>query len=79
MVWLVAKCQSESTTDETVADSYTEENSDLGIVNDDTPIYGDESLSSAPGVETVCVFPKNSGKGMYDDARSAVNWLNFSS
>ncbi|KMT01452.1 hypothetical protein BVRB_9g214590 [Beta vulgaris subsp. vulgaris] len=58
----VAKCQSESTTDETVADSYTEENSDLGIVNDDTPIYGDESLSSAPGVETVCVFPKNSGK-----------------
>ncbi|CAO2815556.1 unnamed protein product [Amaranthus hypochondriacus] len=59
----VAKCQSDSTPEtETVVDSSTDESSDLGIVNDDTQIYGDGSLVSAPGVETVCVFPKNSGK-----------------
>ena len=48
---------------ETAAYLSTEESSDLGIVDDDTQHYGDERLISAPGVETVCVFPKNSGKG----------------
>ncbi|CAO2813813.1 unnamed protein product [Amaranthus hypochondriacus] len=59
----VAKCQSDSTPEtETAADLSTEESSDLGMVNDDTQHYGGESLISAPGVETVCVFPKNIGK-----------------
>uniref|UniRef100_A0A7C9DWG6 Translocon-associated protein subunit alpha n=1 Tax=Opuntia streptacantha TaxID=393608 RepID=A0A7C9DWG6_OPUST len=56
----VARSQSEAEADVEVAD--TVQNSDLGIVNDDTQIYGDESFSPAPGVETVCVFPKNGGK-----------------
>jgi len=60
-IWLVARCQSEAEAETEVAGS-TEESSDLGIVNDDTQIYGDDSFSPAPGVETVCVFPKNSGK-----------------
>ncbi|XP_021775890.1 translocon-associated protein subunit alpha-like [Chenopodium quinoa] len=57
----VARCQSEPT-DDPIGDSIAEEMSDLGVVNDDTQVYGDESLSSAPGVETAYVFPKNSGK-----------------
>ncbi|KAL2937201.1 Translocon-associated protein subunit alpha [Bienertia sinuspersici] len=57
----VAKCQSDSEA-ENVADTTTEENSDLGIVNDDTHNYSDETLTVAPGIETACVFPKNSGK-----------------
>ncbi|KAF2928499.1 hypothetical protein DAI22_06g282900 [Oryza sativa Japonica Group] len=35
---------------------------DLGIVSDDTQVSSDGPLSPAPGVETVCVFPKNAGK-----------------
>uniref|UniRef100_A0A453SHI9 Uncharacterized protein n=1 Tax=Aegilops tauschii subsp. strangulata TaxID=200361 RepID=A0A453SHI9_AEGTS len=31
-------------------------------VGDDTPVSSEEPLSPAPGVETVCVFPKNAGK-----------------
>ncbi|KNA13907.1 hypothetical protein SOVF_111950 [Spinacia oleracea] len=57
----VAMCQSESS-DDTIGDSVAEEMSNLGIVNDDTQVYGDESLSSSPGVETACVFPNNIGK-----------------
>lgn len=57
-------CQSESS-DDTIGDSVAEEMSNLGIVNDDTQVYGDESLSSSPGVETACVFPNNIGKGMH--------------
>ncbi|XP_042498903.1 translocon-associated protein subunit alpha-like isoform X2 [Macadamia integrifolia] len=35
---------------------------DLGIVSDDVHDYGDRSFSPAPGIETVCVFPKNAAK-----------------
>jgi translocon-associated protein subunit alpha len=38
------------------------ENADLGYVGDDTPVSSDAPLTPAPGVETVCVFPKNAGK-----------------
>lgn len=48
------------------------------MVNDDTQHYGGESLISAPGVETVCVFPKNIGKGM-EYCLIGYNSLNFSS
>lgn len=38
---------------------------DLGYVGDDTPVSSEEPLSPAPGVETVCVFPKNAGKSKF--------------
>ncbi|KAK7258090.1 hypothetical protein RIF29_32532 [Crotalaria pallida] len=54
----VARCQSDS--DEGV--EATDEGSDIGIVGDDVQDYGDESFSSAPGIETITVFPKNSAR-----------------
>lgn len=39
-----------------------EEVSDLGIVGEDTQYFGDGSYSPAPGVDTICVFPKNSAR-----------------
>ena len=35
---------------------------DLGIVGEDVQDFGDGSFSPAPGVDTVCVFPKNSAR-----------------
>lgn len=35
---------------------------DLGIVGEDAQDFGDGSFSPAPGMETVCVFPKNPSK-----------------
>ena len=32
---------------------------DLGIVGEDIQDFDDGNFSPAPGVETVCVFPKN--------------------
>lgn len=55
---LVARCESDS--DETV--ETTEEVSDIGIVGDDIQDFGDGSFSSAPGIDTICVFPKNSAR-----------------
>lgn len=40
----------------------TEEGGDLGIVGDDVQDFGGGNFSPAPGVETVCVFPKNPSK-----------------
>jgi len=40
----------------------TEEPSDIGIVGDDAQDYGDETFSSAPGIDTISVFPKNSAR-----------------
>lgn len=57
--WPVVRCESGKDVD--VAEAV--ENGDLGIVGDDVQDYGDVSLSPAPGVETICVFPKNPGKG----------------
>ncbi|KAF3434649.1 hypothetical protein FNV43_RR21734 [Rhamnella rubrinervis] len=56
---LVARGHSDS--DAEVSDS-VEESSDLGIVGEDIQDYGDGSFSPAPGVDTVCLFPKNSAK-----------------
>ncbi|CAK7329549.1 unnamed protein product [Dovyalis caffra] len=55
----VARCQSDS--DAEVADT-AEEVSDLGIVGEDAQDFGDGNFSPAPGVDTVCVFPKNSAR-----------------
>ncbi|WOK95153.1 hypothetical protein Cni_G03860 [Canna indica] len=54
----VVKCQS----DEDVAASEVVEGSDLGIVGDDTQVFGEGILGQAHGVDTVCVFPKNAGR-----------------
>lgn len=43
----------------------TGEAGDLGIVNDDVQDFGSDSFSPAPGIETVCVFPKNPSKGKF--------------
>ncbi|THU73844.1 hypothetical protein C4D60_Mb04t27130 [Musa balbisiana] len=53
----VARCQS----DEDVAATEVVEGSDLGIVGDDTQVF-DGALDPAPGIDTVCVFPKNAAK-----------------
>lgn len=55
----VARCQSDSDVD--VAEA-GEDGGELGIVGDDVPDFGDGSFNPAPGVDTVCVFPKNSAR-----------------
>ncbi|KAI8024499.1 Translocon-associated protein subunit alpha [Camellia lanceoleosa] len=52
----VARCQSDLE-DEVAAGVI--EAGDLGIVGEDVQDFGDGSFSPAPGVETICVFPKN--------------------
>ncbi|KAL3515023.1 hypothetical protein ACH5RR_021925 [Cinchona calisaya] len=63
----------------------SDEVSDLGIVGDDVQDIGGGSFSPAPGVETVCVFPKNPSKlvtageegelliGVQNDGESSLN------
>lgn len=74
----VGRCQSDSEVE-------GEEGSELGIVGEEVQDFGDGSFSPAPGVETVCVFPKNSARlvtageetellvGMKNDVESSVN------
>ncbi|KAK9941659.1 hypothetical protein M0R45_007358 [Rubus argutus] len=82
----VARGQSDSEVDASEsASEVVEENSDLGIVGDDVQDFGDESFSPAPGIDTICVFPKNSAKsvaageqtellvGLKNDGESSLN------
>ncbi|KAL6219157.1 hypothetical protein ACLB2K_012363 [Fragaria x ananassa] len=70
------------------ADSVSEvvgENSDLGTVGDEEQDFVDTSYSPAPGIETICVFPKNKAKtvaageqtellvGLRNDGESSLN------
>ncbi|KAL3843399.1 hypothetical protein ACJIZ3_000802 [Penstemon smallii] len=55
----VARCEPDP--DAEVVES-AEEGGDLGIVGEDIQDFGGGSFSPAPGVETVCVFPKNPSK-----------------
>lgn len=60
----VVRSQSDSDSEadaELVAET-VEEGADVGIVDDDTQDFGVGNYNPAPGVETVCVFPKNSAK-----------------
>ncbi|KAK2665523.1 hypothetical protein Ddye_004097 [Dipteronia dyeriana] len=78
----VARSQSDS---EAGVGETAEDASDLGIVGEEVQDFGDETFSPAPGVETVCIFPKNSARivtageetelivGMKNDAESSVN------
>ncbi|XP_039019280.1 translocon-associated protein subunit alpha-like isoform X1 [Hibiscus syriacus] len=54
----VVRCQSEAEADVREA----VEGGDLGIVGEDVQVFGDFNFGPAPGIETVCVFPKNSAK-----------------
>ncbi|KAH1122392.1 hypothetical protein J1N35_005552 [Gossypium stocksii] len=54
----VTRCQSEADVD--VAEAV--EGGELGIVGEDVQDFGDGNFGPAPGVETVCIFPKNSAK-----------------
>ncbi|GLT40884.1 hypothetical protein SLA2020_523890 [Shorea laevis] len=74
----VARCQSESETE-------VVEGGDIGLVGEDALDFGDGSFSPAAGVDTVCVFPKNSARlvtageetellvGMKNDGELTVN------
>ncbi|KAF3650067.1 Translocon-associated protein subunit alpha [Capsicum annuum] len=78
----VARCQSDP---ETEVVEGTGEAGDLGIVGDDVQDFGSDNFSPAPGIETVCVFPKNPSKvvaageesevlvGMKNDGDSSLN------
>lgn len=59
VVYIVARSQSDS--DAEVAGTM-EEVSDIGIVGEDAQDFGDNNFSQAPGVDIVCVFPKNSAR-----------------
>ncbi|KAG2703204.1 hypothetical protein I3843_06G119400 [Carya illinoinensis] len=77
----VARCQGSDVEPTEVV----EEVGDLGIVGEDAQDFGDENFSPAPGVNTVCVFPKNSARvvsageetellvGMKNDGESTLN------
>ncbi|KAA3462678.1 translocon-associated protein subunit alpha-like [Gossypium australe] len=52
------ECQSEVDVD--VAEAV--EGGELGIVGEDVQDFGHGNFGPAPGVETVCIFPKNSSK-----------------
>lgn len=60
LLFQVARCQSDSEDAELVAETVEEGN--LGIVDDEVQDFGIGNYSPAPGVETVCVFPKNAAK-----------------
>ncbi|OAY52375.1 translocon-associated protein subunit alpha [Manihot esculenta] len=78
----VTRCQSDSEADVTES---AEEVSDLGIVGEDAQYFGDGNFSPAPGVDSVCVFPKNSARlvltgedtellvGLKNDGESSIN------
>ncbi|KAI4299891.1 hypothetical protein L6164_033312 [Bauhinia variegata] len=77
----VARCQVESD----VVSETAEEGSDVGIVGDDVQDFGDGSFPSAPGIDTITVFPKNIAKlvtageetellvGVKNDGESSLN------
>ncbi|PIN06253.1 Translocon-associated complex TRAP, alpha subunit [Handroanthus impetiginosus] len=63
----------------------SEDGGDLGVVGEDVQDFSGGSFSPAPGVETVCVFPKNPSKlipageesellvGIKNDGESSIN------
>lgn len=59
---IVARCQLDLDTEVIEA---AEEGGDLGIIGEDVHDFSGESFSPAPGLETVCVFPKTPSKCTY--------------
>ncbi|GFY89870.1 translocon-associated protein (TRAP), alpha subunit [Actinidia rufa] len=60
----VARCQSNSDVEFAEVAEDAIEGGDLGIIGDDVQDFGDGSFSPAPGMETVCVFPKNPSRSV---------------
>lgn len=58
----VARCHLNSEDPANTVEDAVEESGEVGVVGDDEQDAVDVALSSAPGIETVCVFPKNSAK-----------------
>ncbi|KAK4757232.1 hypothetical protein SAY87_007359 [Trapa incisa] len=57
-VFQVVRCEAETEPEVT---EFAEDGGELGIVND-AQAFGDGNFSPAPGVETICVFPKNGAR-----------------
>ncbi|GKB94885.1 translocon-associated protein subunit alpha-like protein [Tanacetum coccineum] len=55
-------CHGQSDSDDAELVAETVEEGNLGIVDDEVQDFGIGNYSPAPGVETVCVFPKNAAK-----------------
>ncbi|KAG6605003.1 Translocon-associated protein subunit alpha, partial [Cucurbita argyrosperma subsp. sororia] len=55
----VVRCQSDASVE---SEEAVKDITDLGTVGEDEQDFGDGSFSPAPGVDTVCVFPKNSAR-----------------
>ncbi|XP_010526562.1 PREDICTED: translocon-associated protein subunit alpha-like [Tarenaya hassleriana] len=58
----VARCQSSSDDPANTVEDDVEEVGEVGVVGDYEQDVSDVALSSAPGIATVCIFPKNSAK-----------------
>ncbi|KAI4367710.1 hypothetical protein MLD38_023419 [Melastoma candidum] len=56
------RCQSSPEVDVFEAAAEEGDDSELGIISDDVTDFGDGSFSPAPGIDTICVFPKNGAK-----------------
>ncbi|CAL5408294.1 unnamed protein product [Camellia sinensis] len=56
---VIARSQSDSDVEVFEAAEAAIEGGDLGIIGDDVFAFGDRNFSPAPGVETICFFPKN--------------------
>ena len=59
---IVVRCQSGASVE---SEEAVKDITDLGTVGEDEQDFGDGSFSPAPGVDTVCVFPKNSARSEY--------------
>lgn len=60
---IVARCQSDSgDADTEVVGEAGDDNNEVGIVGEDAQDYATTDLGPAHGVDTVCVFPKNSAR-----------------
>ncbi|XP_021900472.1 translocon-associated protein subunit alpha-like [Carica papaya] len=82
----VARCQSDSgDADTEVVGEAGDDNNEVGIVGEDAQDYATTDLGPAHGVDTVCVFPKNSARlvpageetellvGMKNDGESSIS------
>ncbi|KAM6543225.1 hypothetical protein CsatB_007672 [Cannabis sativa] len=57
------RSRAQSSAEDEAASETVDESSDLGIVGEDVQDFGDEIFNTAPGIDTVSVFPKNSARG----------------
>ncbi|KAI8000673.1 Translocon-associated protein subunit alpha [Camellia lanceoleosa] len=58
-ILVVARSQSDSDVEVSEAAEAAIEGGDLGVIGDNVEVFRDRNFSPAPGVETICFFPKN--------------------